>query len=502
VGTDIAVTAALTLTGADRGNYTLIQPVGLSAAIMFPAIAATHGCEGYQSPSSAMQVTNRFAYPSGDNLATLIWAVTLPSGWNLNAVGGDGNPSVAGTNVVFAGPFDTNPIEFQYTVSVPPGATISNAVSATVDFRFTSMTGQGLTAPVTPDPLNVQRFHVADYQSPWWVIDGTEVNRVLAYWRSGAYHIEPLGFDGYAAGEGNTNGMRHSADYQATYWNIDTDEANRVLAYWRAGAYGVNTAGDDNYATESDGGDGLAHSEPTVTQTGPAFYDPGDTVVITNTYSTERALFALCWKPVIPDGWTLEAVAGDGAPELRYGDILWTSNLPPTPVTFTYTIRAPLWDLRVHAISAHVGSYVQGRVNITQSQPTPATLVMAPRDSDGDGMPDGWENQYSGSPTAMNPYADDDGDGMANARECVAGTDPRDPYSVLAVEMLTFSSNATVSVRWSSATNRFYSISRCTDLCDTFQPLATNIAATPPVNVYDDTTEGKGTLFYKVEVKP
>ena len=54
----------------------------------------------------------------------------------------------------------------------------------------------------------------------------------------------------------------------------------------------------------------------------------------------------------------------------------------------------------------------------------------AKRDSDGDGMPDVWEERYGLNP--MNPddaHLDADGDGFTNLEEYLAGTDPRDPAS-------------------------------------------------------------------------
>ncbi len=56
---------------------------------------------------------------------------------------------------------------------------------------------------------------------------------------------------------------------------------------------------------------------------------------------------------------------------------------------------------------------------------------VAERDSDGDGMPDAWEEQHGFNP--MNPddaYADADGDGFTNLEEFLAGADPRDPRSM------------------------------------------------------------------------
>jgi uncharacterized delta-60 repeat protein len=91
-------------------------------------------------------------------------------------------------------------------------------------------------------------YHAADCRDPRWVMDGTEVNRVLAYWRAGAYHVDAAGLDGYGAGTGSTNGPLHSADYHDPRWVIDGTEVNRVLSYWRAGGYHLDASGLDGYA--------------------------------------------------------------------------------------------------------------------------------------------------------------------------------------------------------------------------------------------------------------
>jgi hypothetical protein len=45
-------------------------------------------------------------------------------------------------------------------------------------------------------------------------------------------------------------------------------------------------------------------------------------------------------------------------------------------------------------------------------------------DSDNDGLPDDWEQQYFGSTTGTSATADTDGDGMSNYAEFVTGTNP------------------------------------------------------------------------------
>jgi outer membrane protein assembly factor BamB len=53
-------------------------------------------------------------------------------------------------------------------------------------------------------------------------------------------------------------------------------------------------------------------------------------------------------------------------------------------------------------------------------------------DSDNDGLPDAWEEQYfgAGNIEAVHPTDDPDGDGFNNAAEAAAGTDPMNPTSV------------------------------------------------------------------------
>jgi len=495
------------LTGADAGNYTLSLAGAptTTADITAPDVTAGHGSGGYHSPTTNMTVTNVFAYPAADTLAELAWTPALPAGWALTSASGDGAPSVAGTNVVFGGPLTDRPIEFSYTVTVPAGEAISNVVSATAAYRLASMAGDGLRVAVTPDPLAVNRYHSADYRLPYWVIDGTEVNRVLAYWRAGDYYVEPMGHDGYAPGAGSTAGHRHAADYLVPHWEIGGSEANRALAYWRDGGYRVDASGDDGYAAASSG-PGAPPAAPqgggtAVTQSGPARYDPGGTVTITNTFSVDDALLSLCWKPELPDGWTVVSVNGDGRPELLRGDILWVGRLPNTPIQMVYIARVPLWELGARTIGAEVGYYGKAHVNALQSKPAPDTLVLVPRDDDGDGMPDAWEDYYTGGETDMLPDSDDDGDGMVNRHECIAGTDPRDRQSVLSLGRLGLTSEAAARIWWQSAANRRYSIGRATRLRGLFQPVATNIPATPPWNSFEDATDGRKTLFYRIEVE-
>lgn len=165
-------------------------------------------------------------------------------------------PDPGGTGNITNSPAFVNPSEGDFHLQRnSPCVDASPTNGLTFDFDATPrpLDGDGDGEP-KPDvgAYEFKRHHSADYRAPSWALDGTEMNRVLAYWRAGAYRIESLGSDGYAPtnrpGLGNTNGIRHSADYRPPYWTLDVTEVNRVLSYWQAGGYVVDAKELDGYA--------------------------------------------------------------------------------------------------------------------------------------------------------------------------------------------------------------------------------------------------------------
>ncbi len=56
-------------------------------------------------------------------------------------------------------------------------------------------------------------------------------------------------------------------------------------------------------------------------------------------------------------------------------------------------------------------------------------------------------------------------------------------------------------IRWSSASNRFYSVVYKTNLLESFLPLTSGIAGTPPVNVYTSEQDtGSSPAYYRIGV--
>jgi hypothetical protein len=211
------------------------------------------------------------------------------------------------------------------------------------------------------------------------------VNRVLAYWRAGLLHTDPAGADGFGPGSGDTSGLRHSADYQAPYWSLDGPEANRVLAYWRAGGYHKDAAGADGFAAGkttvaladvSAGKHGTRTPAPSVTQRAAVSYTPGSVVRVRGTVAYEGDLIALLWRPQLPPGWRIKSATGAGQPEANAREILWTGALPPSPIDISYEVEVPVGEAGLKTLAAEVESLCRGQVNPITT-PAGRTLVLA-----------------------------------------------------------------------------------------------------------------------------
>jgi len=123
-------------------------------------------------------------------------------------------------------------------------------------------------------------------------------------------------------------------------------------------------------------------------------------------------------------------------------------------------------------------------------------------DSDGDGLPNEWENLHFGHPTNQaGPNGDPDGDGFTNLQEYLAGTDPNEPDSVLFVTIENLPGN-TNRITWVGAPNRFYRVLRSTQISTGYAPIATGLVTTSPENVYLDVVSPTApTFFYRIEVE-
>lgn len=124
-------------------------------------------------------------------------------------------------------------------------------------------------------------------------------------------------------------------------------------------------------------------------------------------------------------------------------------------------------------------------------------------DRDGDGMTDGFELAYFGSPTAGDSNADGDGDGVKNVDEFVAGTAPNNGASAFRILNIAPNSPSTQVITWSSVPGKRYQVWFRDDLASgNWQLVPDSFVAAGNTASYTTGTTGLTKRYYRVQVLP
>ena len=125
---------------------------------------------------------------------------------------------------------------------------------------------------------------------------------------------------------------------------------------------------------------------------------------------------------------------------------------------------APKVDLVTGNLSGYVWSADCGWISLSNAVAFVQTDSIQQGALAPDGLPIAWLLQNFGT-TNVNANADPDGDGMSNAQEYQAGTDPNNASDHLVITAASFASGGTnAALTWNSVATRYYTIQKSSGL--------------------------------------
>ena len=129
--------------------------------------------------------------------------------------------------------------------------------------------------------------------------------------------------------------------------------------------------------------------------------------------------------------------------------------------------------------------------------------VLATSDSDRDSMRDGWELENLLNPTVDDAARDQDGDGLRNADERTAGTNPTQASSSLNLETILPVTGERLTIRWPSVAGRLYAIEVNNGFAwpAAWQLLEGNLAGTGTVLEWSCPIQDATSRIYRVQVR-
>lgn len=157
------------------------------------------------------------------------------------------------------------------------------------------------------------------------------------------------------------------------------------------------------------------------------------------------------------------------------------------------------------------GNYGSSVVNVTGSSGEiaigPYSVLILSRqahpdlDSDGDGLLNGWEQQYFGDPLIAVASADDDLDGASNLQEQAAGTNPNLTGSVLKFTEIQ-SAVGNLTLRWIGGQTARQVVQQSSSLSGPWTSVFTNPSPTAVTNSLNLSNLISSPRFYRIQVLP
>ncbi|HYG34732.1 MAG TPA: hypothetical protein VEC99_08110, partial [Clostridia bacterium] len=100
------------------------------------------------------------------------------------------------------------------------------------------------------------------------------------------------------------------------------------------------------------------------------------------------SLLGLLMRPQLPPGWEIVSVTGGGNPEMARGEIVWTGDIPPSPIQVTYTVLPAPASNGPQSVGGELQYDTAGMVNpstalVPAQSVWPLAIARALREEDG-----------------------------------------------------------------------------------------------------------------------
>jgi thrombospondin type 3 repeat protein len=132
-----------------------------------------------------------------------------------------------------------------------------------------------------------------------------------------------------------------------------------------------------------------------------------------------------------------------------------------------------------------------------------APQTVSTTDTDGDGIPDNWENAHMLNPSVNDANIDSDGDGLTNLQEFKAGTDPKNPTSQFRISSIVPNAG-NYQIGFPSVLGKTYRLEYRDDLATgNWKTLTDQIFGTgATIQINDPSATGLTKRFYRLSLEP